>query len=77
MFNDVYYIRSLVATLIVAGILLTVLFFAAYMTGIVGLAVLSIVLLIFFAFLYGWWGRLAGKGLPETKNIAQCIKERL
>jgi hypothetical protein len=77
VFKDRYYIKSLVATLIVLSAFLAFLFCAIYITGLIGLAVLSISVVSFFVKFYWPHKDLSGKELSGLERMLKGVEERL
>jgi hypothetical protein len=69
--------KSLVATLLVLSVFLALLFFVFYITGLIGLAVLSIVILSFFVKFYWPYKALSGKESPVLERMLEGVEERL
>lgn len=75
MFNDTYYIRSFVSTVLLLGALFTLLLYYIYSTGVYGLITVAAVLLLLLGYFYGWHSRLSAsrghaKGCVEQNGPA-------
>lgn len=68
MLIDGYFIRSLVATVLLLGSVVACIIIGVYLTGPVGLGILVLTVLALFAYFYRWGRIFTALFRPESKG---------